>query len=90
MDWKTFLSSFGLLFLAEMGDKTQLAVINMTCSTNKYWAVFLGASAAMVAVTGLGVFFGDVLVKLIPQNIIHAASGILFIAIGALILSGKF
>jgi putative Ca2+/H+ antiporter (TMEM165/GDT1 family) len=73
-----------------MGDKTQLAVINMTCSTGKYWSVFLGAAAALVAVTALGVIFGDVLVKFVPQNIIHTASGFLFIAIGILILVHKF
>ncbi len=90
MDWKTLFTTFGVLFLAEMGDKTQLAVINMTCSTSKYWAVFIGASAAMVAVTGLGVVFGDVLVRFVPQNIIHAVSGAIFIVIGILILLHKF
>jgi Ca2+/H+ antiporter, TMEM165/GDT1 family len=90
MDWKTFFTTFGLLFLAEMGDKTQLAVISMTSSTKKYWEVFLGGAAALVTVTALGVLFGEVLVRFIPVNIIHIASGILFILIGTLILFGKF
>lgn len=90
MDWKTMFTTFGLLFLAEMGDKTQLAVISMTSSTKKYLEVFIGGAAALAAVTALGVVFGGALVRFIPVNIIHAASGILFIAIGALMLFGKF
>ena len=58
MDWKVFLTTFGLLFLAEFGDKTQLAVITMTAQTRKPVGVFLGAVLALALVTVLGVAFG--------------------------------
>ena len=46
MDWNVLLSTFGLVFVAELGDKTQLAVVTQTCKYRRPWAVFLGASLA--------------------------------------------
>ncbi|HBU69757.1 MAG TPA: hypothetical protein DEE98_05175 [Elusimicrobia bacterium] len=90
MDLKTLLSAFGLIFLAELGDKTQLAAISLVSSTKKPLEVFLGAAAALAAVTAIGVLFGEGLVKLVPENIIHSGAAVLFIAIGVLMLTGKF
>src|SRR3989339_74063 len=81
MDLKTLLSAFGLIFLAELGDKTQLAAISLVSSTKKPLEVFLGAAAALAAVTAIGVLFGEGLVKLVPENIIHSGAAVLFIAI---------
>jgi putative Ca2+/H+ antiporter (TMEM165/GDT1 family) len=50
MDWKLILSTFGVIFLAELGDKTQLAAVTLSASTRKPLAVFIGASLALVAV----------------------------------------
>lgn len=55
MDWRVFGTAFVTLFLAELGDKTQLAVITMTANTESKVAVFLGASLALVFVSLLGV-----------------------------------
>ena len=41
MDWRVLLTTFGIIFLAEMGDKTQLAAMTMAAQTKKPWAVFL-------------------------------------------------
>ena len=90
MDWKTVITTFGILFLAELGDKTQLAVISMTSSSKKYLEVFIGASSALIVVTALGVLFGEALIKIVPQNVIHMSSAVLFILIGVLMLAGKF
>ncbi len=49
MDWNLLLSSFGLVFLAELGDKTQLAVVAQTCKYRQPWAVFMGSSLALTA-----------------------------------------
>jgi putative Ca2+/H+ antiporter (TMEM165/GDT1 family) len=86
MDWKTILSTFGLIFLAELGDKTQLACIGLTCKTRSPLAVFLGAVGALAAVTLVGVIFGETLANLVPAAYIRKASGALFVVIGAVIL----
>ena len=86
MDWKTILSTFGLIFLAELGDKTQLACIGMACRARSPLAVFLGAVGALAAVTLIGVVFGEALANLVPVAYIRKASGALFVVIGAVIL----
>jgi putative Ca2+/H+ antiporter (TMEM165/GDT1 family) len=68
MDWKIFTTAFITLFLAELGDKTQLAVITMTSSTESKISVFLGASLALIAVTLIGVVFGGVLSQDVPTS----------------------
>lgn len=82
MDWKIALTTFGTLFLAEMGDKTQLAVITLTASSRKPWAVFIGGSAALILVTGLGAVAGGFVTRWIPAEIITKAAAVLFVAIG--------
>ncbi len=59
MDWNIFLSTFGLLFLAELGDKTQLTVVAQICRYGRPWAVFLGASLALTGVSALGAMTGQ-------------------------------
>ena len=83
MDWKALLSTFGVLFLAELGDKTQLAVIAQTCRYRRPGAVFLGASAALMVVTGLGVLGGQLAGRLIPGQWIRwvAAAGFLVMGV---------
>ena len=50
MDLRVLLTTFGIIFLAEMGDKTQLAAMTMAADSKKPWAVFIGASLALAAV----------------------------------------
>jgi Ca2+/H+ antiporter, TMEM165/GDT1 family len=89
MDWKIFGTAFLTLFLAEIGDKTQLAVITMTASTESKLAVFLGASLALVTVSLLAVLIGGVLTQFIPAEWLHRIAAVAFIAIGILMLFGK-
>ena len=63
MDLRVLLTTFGIIFLAEMGDKTQLAAMTMAADSKKPWAVFIGASLALAAVSALGVLVGSVLVR---------------------------
>jgi len=86
MDWKIFGTAFVTLFLAELGDKTQLAVITMTASTESKISVFLGAALALVAVTLLGVLFGGVLTQFIPTEWLQRIVAVAFIVIGVLML----
>ncbi len=89
MDWKIFGTAFLTLFLAELGDKTQLAVITMTASTESKIAVFLGASLALITVTLLGVLFGGVLSQWVPVEWLQRIVAVAFIVIGVLMLFGK-
>ena len=89
MDWKILLSTFGVIFLAEMGDKTQLAAITMAAQTRAPLAVFLGASLALTAVSLIGVALGSVLANYINAAYLHKAAAVAFIAIGALMLWDK-
>ena len=89
MDWKIFGTAFITLFLAELGDKTQLAVITMTGKTNSAISVFLGAALALVLVTLLGVLFGGAISAYIPTEWLQRIVASAFIIIGVLMLFGK-
>ncbi|HEY7912773.1 MAG TPA: TMEM165/GDT1 family protein [Blastocatellia bacterium] len=90
MDWKVLLTTFGVIFLAEMGDKTQLAAMTMAAQTKKPWAVLVGASVALACVSAIGVIVGALLSQYVPLEWIKRASAVAFIIIGVLILMGKF
>jgi putative Ca2+/H+ antiporter (TMEM165/GDT1 family) len=84
MDWKVFGATFTALFIAELGDKTQLAAISMTGKTGKPVAVFLGAVLAMALVTLIGVVFGEALTRVIPVEYLEKGAAGLFVLIGVL------
>jgi len=85
MEWDSLLSAFGLIFIAELGDKTQLAVITQTCKFRSPWAVFLGGSLALAAVTALGVAGGSLLGAVIPTEVIRYLAAAAFGVMGLLI-----
>jgi len=89
MDWKIFGTAFLTLFLAELGDKTQLAVITMTSSTESKLSVLLGASLALIVVTVIGVAVGGVLSQYVPTEWLQRIVAVAFIVIGVLMLAGK-
>lgn len=89
--WKLFSGTFVLIFLAELGDKTQLAALAKTADSPDdsaaKWIVFLGASLALVASTFIAVFLGGALKALIPdERYIKIAAAGLFLIFGLLIL----
>jgi putative Ca2+/H+ antiporter (TMEM165/GDT1 family) len=90
MDWKVFWVTFGTIFLAEMGDKTQLAALTMSAETRLPLSVFLGASLALCLVTLLGVAVGGLASQWLPQGLLKKIAGASFIVIGGLILLGKW
>jgi len=89
MDWRVLLTTFGVIFLAEMGDKTQLAAMTMAAQTQRPWAVLIGASLALACVSALGVLVGGTLGHFLPIVWIKRAAAVAFIVIGLLILTGK-
>jgi len=82
MDWKLSLTVFTTIFIAEMGDKTQLAVVTMTASSAKRFSVFVGAAAVLALVTVLGVLLGGVVTKWIPETVLKKAAAVLFVGLG--------
>ena len=90
MDWKILFSTFLTIFLAELGDKTQLGVIFLSSQTQKPVSVFIGAVVALAVVTFFGVALGALLTKAVPINVIKDIAGGAFILLGILILLGRF
>jgi putative Ca2+/H+ antiporter (TMEM165/GDT1 family) len=90
MDLRVLLTTLGIIFLAEMGDKTQLAAMTMAAQTKKPWAVFLGASIALAAVSALGVLVGSVIGNYVPLEWVKRVAALAFIVIGVLMLMDKF
>jgi putative Ca2+/H+ antiporter (TMEM165/GDT1 family) len=86
---RVFLSTFALLFVAELGDKTQLAVISMTAKHKAPIWVFLGAALALAAVTGLGVVGGEFLTRLIPEAVLRKIAAGGFVLMGLLMWFDK-
>jgi putative Ca2+/H+ antiporter (TMEM165/GDT1 family) len=84
MDWKLFTTVFVTVFLAEMGDKTQLATILYASehSTGRP-TVFFAAAAALVVVTAIGVVAGDLVSRALPERALRICAGIGFVAVGA-------
>ena len=90
MDLRVLLTTFGIIFLAEMGDKTQLAAMTMSAQTKKPWAVFIGASLALAAVSAVGVLVGGVIGQYVPLEWVKRVAALAFIVIGIFMLMGKF
>ncbi len=89
LKWSAFWTTFGALFLAEMGDKTQLAAITLSAQTRSPVSVFLGATLALALVSLLGVGLGTLLGEYLPANFLHKLAAAAFIIIGILMLLGK-
>ncbi|HJV21979.1 MAG TPA: TMEM165/GDT1 family protein [Holophagaceae bacterium] len=80
--WTTFLT----VFLAEVGDKTQLAAMTATARSGALWTVFFAASLALVCATAIGVAVGGALFKVVPEHLIKYVAGTAFIAVGLWVL----
>jgi putative Ca2+/H+ antiporter (TMEM165/GDT1 family) len=90
MDLKLLISTFGLLFLAELGDKTQLAVFTLVAKHKEPLPIFLGAALALVLVTGIGAVVGQGVAALVPEETLKKGAAVMFVALGVLIWFGKF
>ena len=82
MDLKVLLTTFGMIFLAELGDKTQLATFAFAAESKSRLAVFLGSAGALVVTSLLAVVFGSAVSRLIPANYIKIGAGALFVLLG--------
>ena len=80
----SFLTAFVTVFLAELGDKTQLATLALTAGGHARWLVFLGAALALVATSALAVLLGGALGQIVPAVWLRRGAGVLMIGLGAL------
>lgn len=86
MNKSLFWTTFVTVFLAELGDKTQLAAMTASARSGAMVTVFLAASAALVCATAIGVAVGGALFRCVPESAIKILAGIAFIAIGIWVL----
>ena len=83
MDLKILMTTFGLIFLAELGDKTQLATLLFAADKEvSKFTVFLGASLALIVASGIGVLAGGLIAQYVSAKYLHYIAGIGFIGIG--------
>ncbi len=87
--WKIIFTSFIVVFLAELGDKTQLSTMLLACKTKNIIPVFIGSASALVLSSLIGVLAGGYLSKYIPPHYIKIGAGFSFIVIGILLLFEK-
>ncbi len=87
MDWRIFGLVFASVFVAELGDKTQLATMLFAADKEiSKLTIFFAASAALVVASGLGVLAGSFLAEYISEKYLQYIAGIGFIAIGTITL----
>jgi Ca2+/H+ antiporter, TMEM165/GDT1 family len=82
MDLRLLLTTFATIFLAELGDKTQLATLAFSAEGKSRLAVFIGSAGALVLTSLLGVVFGAAVAKIVPPNAIKIGAGVLFVILG--------
>jgi Ca2+/H+ antiporter, TMEM165/GDT1 family len=83
MDLKLLLTTFGLVFLAELGDKTQLATFCFSADCDSRLSVFLGSAGALVLSSLIAVMLGAGVSRLISPSTIKLGAGIFFLVVGA-------
>jgi putative Ca2+/H+ antiporter (TMEM165/GDT1 family) len=77
-----FVASFTTVFLAELGDKTQLAALLLSAQSGRPVLVFVGASLALICSSLVGVLLGRWLSRMVPAQQLERAAGILMVALG--------
>ena len=86
MNFPLLLSTFVTVFLAELGDKTQLATVAISGTTDRPLAVFLGSSSALVIASLIGAVAGGSLSTFIPADLLQLLASVGFLIIGLRLL----
>lgn len=88
MDWKLFAATFGSIFIAELGDKTQLATLSFAAGGQSRLSIFLGSALALVCTSAIAVLAGEALARFISPLLLKRLAGVAFVVIGAWTLIG--
>ncbi|BDE75173.1 hypothetical protein HMPREF9701_02456 [Delftia acidovorans CCUG 274B] len=84
--WGVFGTTLVAFFLAEMGDKTQIATVMLAAKYNAYLWVVAGTTLGMMLANAPVVWLGDKLVKRVPIRLVHVISAVIFLVLGVLAL----
>ena len=74
-----------VFFLAEMGDKTQIATVMLAARYNPYWVV-VGSTLGMMLANAPAVWFGEKITRLVPMRVVHVVSALVFVVLGVVAL----
>lgn len=83
--WQVFVSTFLTIFLAEMGDKTQVATLLMTAESHAPWVIFLGASTALFSTSLVGVLLGRWLASRLSPQTLDRSAAIMLIGVSGML-----
>ena len=81
------ISTFITIFIAELGDKTQLATLTMSGTSNKPLAVFLGSSIALISASLIGALAGGSISNFLPEIILKSIAALTFFILGIKLLT---
>lgn len=81
------VTSFLMIFLAELGDKTQLAMVSLAATRGDPWSVLIGGTLALWSVSLIGILVGGTLLRRLPPVWLHRAAAVLFLIFGLLALA---
>tara|TARA_Y100000741_G_scaffold184068_1_gene139873 strand:- start:158 stop:457 length:300 start_codon:yes stop_codon:yes gene_type:complete len=84
------VSTFVTIFIAELGDKTQLATLTMSGTSNKPFAVFLGSSTALVLASLVGALAGGSISNFVPEIILKSIASVTFFILGIRLFLNSF
>ncbi|MDJ0716122.1 MAG: TMEM165/GDT1 family protein [Prochloraceae cyanobacterium] len=84
--WTVFNSTFLTIFVAEMGDKTQIATLLITAQSQSPWVVFAGAAGALITTSLLGVLIGYWMAKRLSPKVLDIAVAVLMLIISGLLI----
>lgn len=86
MDWKLIGTTFAAVFIAELGDKTQLATLSFASSGSSRSSVFIGSALALVLSSAIAVVAGEALTRVVNPTLLKQLAGVSFVVIGAWVL----
>ena len=86
---KAFFTVFATVFLAEIGDKTQLATLTLAAGNASRWTVLCASATALVATSIIAVLLGDTVARLVSPHVLRRVAGVVFVVLGVLFFLTK-
>jgi len=90
LNFKLIVSTFLMIFLAELGDKTQISIFALAANRKAFVSVLIGATGALILTTVMAAALGSLVGRFIPEKAIKIAAGVVFLGFGALTLYEAF